>query len=727
MGQARSFERNASGTVSHQPGPLGFGNTPSRGLAATTSGPQKALVATTSKRWSGPPGKERVGADGVRVRLGKRLGGRALLRRPRGRRRADPSSTNWIFARGGCGSPGQARSTSIGRREAPDGPAARPSEHEVDGAPVLLGCRALAALRLEQAEDLRAAAEAHERRDALPDGRRELPHAARRARRAAGPSASASGAPDRARLRGVVPVVRAAQHGDGRRAALREQLRVEQRIVALDRLEHLARVVARGRVERLAVGAERAVEAIVAAQRGQRASTAPLEELRPVCVVGDLAARREVRLRRGVRVDAEQPRAARMGRVSSARYAASSRTTGTAPAIGSPSRPVAPIMTRRSARTVRASRERDEAAAQRKDRPVRPERLARHGNKALAVLARLEHVAHGRPRHRVAAAETGTRHAGRVEARARGARDRWAADREGRRAASTAPCPARPPSGARTSRRWRRPRGSPGYAPSSLASAVAQHVARALDGLHLAKDGRPGVGPVDDEPQAARVGVHEPGAARGLRQAVAATRRGAARSRRAGTHPSSLVGGRADSTPFDPWRRTRLPVEDGGHAARRRRAEVCADQAHVHRLRERGRPRSTAPRRGGRSMPCHRARRPRGALRRPWDRSRALSSRSGVRSASRTLVRSCATTSAPAEACRALRERDGQRRREGQRSDARRAACPRRCPALLERTAPINLPESRIGSEIDALHEPPTTQTASFIPASRPGRVSSRA
>jgi hypothetical protein len=57
-------------------------------------------------------------------------------------------------------------------------------------------------------------------------------------------------------LRGVVPVVGPAQDGDGGRAALREQLRVEDGIVALDGLEQLARLVVRGSVERLAAGPE---------------------------------------------------------------------------------------------------------------------------------------------------------------------------------------------------------------------------------------------------------------------------------------------------------------------------------------------------------------------------------------------------------------------------------------------------------------------------------------
>ena len=106
------------------------------------------------------------------------------------------------------------------RGEAADGPPARAPQDEVDRAPVLVGGERLDAARLEQTEDLRAAAEAEERRDPLAHGRRELPHPAA-ARVAQGVPVPALGVLRvRPRLAGVVPVVGAAQHRDGRRAAL---------------------------------------------------------------------------------------------------------------------------------------------------------------------------------------------------------------------------------------------------------------------------------------------------------------------------------------------------------------------------------------------------------------------------------------------------------------------------------------------------------------------------
>ena len=139
----------------------------------------------------------------------------------------------------------------------------------------------------------------------------------------------------------VVPVVGAAEHGDGRRAALGEQLRVERGIVALDRLERLARVVARRRVQRLPARAERAIEPVVAAERRQEARQAPLQELRPVGIVHHLRARRGVRLGRGVRVHAQQPR----GREDGAR-----RRRGTPRARGRRARPWRPAARSRPSR-----------------------------------------------------------------------------------------------------------------------------------------------------------------------------------------------------------------------------------------------------------------------------------------------------------------------------------------------------------------------------------------
>src|ERR1700722_8311231 len=63
-------------------------------------------------------------------------------------------------------------------REAADGTTARPAEHLVDRTPILLGGAPRVALRLEQREQLGAAAEAHEGSHPLTNRRGELRHAA---------------------------------------------------------------------------------------------------------------------------------------------------------------------------------------------------------------------------------------------------------------------------------------------------------------------------------------------------------------------------------------------------------------------------------------------------------------------------------------------------------------------------------------------------------------------
>ena len=193
------------------------------------------------------------------------------------------------------------------RSEAADRVAARPPQHLIDEALIVLGRRPVGPPRLEQPEELRAAAEAQEGRDAVAHRRRQLPHAAEVgvAERIPVPPPGMRGVPPG--LGGIVPVVRAAEDGDRRRTALREQLRVEERIVALDRLEDLARLVARGRVERLAEHPERSRVAVVAKERRQESGEARLQELRVVRVVGDLAPGRRPRLGRRVGVDAHDP------------------------------------------------------------------------------------------------------------------------------------------------------------------------------------------------------------------------------------------------------------------------------------------------------------------------------------------------------------------------------------------------------------------------------------
>src|SRR5580658_2422453 len=98
-------------------------------------------------------------------------------------------------------------------------------------------------LRLQQAEQLRAAAEAQKGREALPHDAGQLTHAATAgvAERVPVPSLRKDGI--RARPGGVVPVVRAAEDHDRRRGTRREERSVELRIVALDGLERLSRAV----------------------------------------------------------------------------------------------------------------------------------------------------------------------------------------------------------------------------------------------------------------------------------------------------------------------------------------------------------------------------------------------------------------------------------------------------------------------------------------------------
>ncbi len=83
-----------------------------------------------------------------------------------------------MFARGGCGSPGHARSTSMGGAKPRMGcPLVRRSTRSIVRRSSS-GRGRVAPASLEQREELGAAAEAEERSDALPDRGRELPHAA---------------------------------------------------------------------------------------------------------------------------------------------------------------------------------------------------------------------------------------------------------------------------------------------------------------------------------------------------------------------------------------------------------------------------------------------------------------------------------------------------------------------------------------------------------------------
>ena len=87
-----------------------------------------------------------------------------------------------------------------------------------------------------------------------------------------------------------------------------EKIGIELRVVALDRLERFPSLVARRRVERLAVRAQRTSVPVVSNQGGKQCAEAGLEEFRVVRVVGDFAAGGAVRLGGGVCVDAQDPR-----------------------------------------------------------------------------------------------------------------------------------------------------------------------------------------------------------------------------------------------------------------------------------------------------------------------------------------------------------------------------------------------------------------------------------
>jgi hypothetical protein len=304
-----------------------------------------------------------------------------------------------------------------------------------------------------------------------------------------------------------------------------------------------------------------------------------------------------VRLGRGVRVDAEHPRRREDGaRIVGAvggdlAHDGDPAGLGLAGGAGGARHDQA-----HGAQRLRLG-QRDEATTQRQDAPARarPKRIARDREEALAVVAALEHVVQGRPRDGVAAAGARARHARRVEAE----HEPDAIDGRGLGEVD----PQRPARAARSARPPARVGAVDGpggvEAPEGAVVAghpVAQHVARALEGLDLAHDGRPGVGAVDDQAQATRVGVDEPGAVRRLRPHLAGGT-GIARRRLIGAvegDPRGLAAGRrgpardgAAGALGTLGGRSRLPVEHGGDAAGGRGAEGGPHHAEVHRPRER--------------------------------------------------------------------------------------------------------------------------------------------
>ena len=181
--------------------------------------------------------------------------------------------------------------------------------------------------------------------------------------------------------------------------------------------------------------------------------------------------------------------------------------------------------------------------------------------------------------------------------------------------------------------------------------AVAEHVVRALDGLHLAQDGGPGVGAVDDQAQPAGVGVDEPRPARRLGERGRPAGAVACSVPSSATQPSSLVAARAAherasgaATRASQWNAVGTPlVADAPKRARTRpTCTGCANAADHFQRTSPGRPVHAV---SSRPSTASRASSPEGSAAR-------TASTSGVRRASSTLVRSCATTSAPADAWR---------------------------------------------------------------------------
>src|SRR5215472_6615671 len=142
------------------------------------------------------------------------------------------------------------------------------AEHRVDQLTIGLGSRRLARFRLEEREDLRAAAEPEHRRRTFSHGPVESTQSSFGSitKRVPPPAGGRQGV--RYGLARVVPVVRAREDDDGRWAAAREEAHVERWVVPLDGLEHFAGGVAGGRVQQLASRPERARNAVVSAERG---------------------------------------------------------------------------------------------------------------------------------------------------------------------------------------------------------------------------------------------------------------------------------------------------------------------------------------------------------------------------------------------------------------------------------------------------------------------------
>jgi len=143
-GHAGSFERKVSGTLSHQPGPVGFGKRPS-GPRGDDIGRAECARGQQVEALERPAREKRVGPHDVRVRLGERL-----RRRPA--QRAGKVGEEWVLGHKPDLRPQRmriARPRALdvhGRGEASDEMAARAPQHPIDESPVLVGRTCLGAV-----------------------------------------------------------------------------------------------------------------------------------------------------------------------------------------------------------------------------------------------------------------------------------------------------------------------------------------------------------------------------------------------------------------------------------------------------------------------------------------------------------------------------------------------------------------------------------------------------
>ena len=380
---------------------------------------------------------------------------------------------------------------------------------------------------------------------------------------------------------GVVPVVRAAEHRDGRRAALREKLRRR----AADRRPRstrgprpprrsAARRAPRRRGRASARTGRRAAAPAAASRSGPGGTSHGSASL----VISPPGV--DARLRRRVRVDAQDPGRGEDGPRVVRPVRGDLAHDRHAPGFGQAARqPVAPVITRRRRGRCWGSGNRDQPAPERQDRPVRP---------AAARWRRA--TKRRRPRSPRARSEPAPRRPRSCDRRARAATlvaskpEHQAHPVDGLRLGQVDA--QRPPRLARRARPAARVRAVDGVRRAEARVravvarlALAQHVARALDRLHLAQHGRPRVRAIDDEPQPARVGVDEPRAPRRLRQRSHRPGRPTPRAPSSGDHASSLVGAESALHVGRPsGGRRDLPAKHRGHAARRRRPEARSHQ-----------------------------------------------------------------------------------------------------------------------------------------------------